>query len=361
MSIRKSIKFFYKKLLINIFSIIYKKPTKFITSKNFLITKFKNKKGSVSKYKIFNEKNVNVFSDDLYNVSVYRNNSLITNLSLQLNNKGTKQNSKKNYLIKNGTPKIKREIKGPILILSQGASGYNYFHWFFDILPKIYIVKKKFNLNYFNYFYLPKIKFEYQRKTLNFLKIPSRKILNSKSIKHFYSNEIVICEHPYFKKKKWWDNYKKIPDWIVSENLKNFKKSKKIKNKYFKKIYIDRSDTSHPHNQVANMKEIYEILRKYNFKIIKLAQIGFDEQVNIFNNADLILAPHGAGLKNLIYCRKKTIIIEIKEKNFTKNYLYKHLSKICGLKHFEISSKKYINKKMFIDRSTILKLIKKYE
>ena len=122
MSIPKSIKFFYKKLLINIFSIIYKKPTKFITSKNFLITKFRNKKGSVSKYKIFNEKNVNVFSDDLYNVSVYRNNSLITNLSLQLNNKGTKQNSKKNYLIKNGTPKIKREIKGPILILSQGAS-----------------------------------------------------------------------------------------------------------------------------------------------------------------------------------------------------------------------------------------------
>ena len=227
MSIRKSIKFFYKKLLINIFSIIYKKPTKFITSKNFLVTKFKNKKGSVSKYKIFTEKNVNVFSDDLYNISIYKKNSLITNLSLQLDSKGTKQSSKKNYLIRNGTPKIKREIKGPILILSQGASGYNYFHWFFDILPKIYIVKKKFNLNYFNYFYLPKIKFQYQRKTLNFLKIPTRKILNSKSIKHFYSNEIVICEHPYFKKKKWWDNYKKIPDWIVSENLKNVKKIKK--------------------------------------------------------------------------------------------------------------------------------------
>ena len=145
MSIPKSIKFFYKKLLINIFSIIYKKPAKFITSKNFLITKFKNKKGSVSKYKIFTEKNVNVFSDDLYNISIYKKNSLITNLSLQLDNKGTKQSSKKNFLIKNGTPKIKREIKGPILILSQGASGYNYFHWFFDILPKIYIVKKKFN------------------------------------------------------------------------------------------------------------------------------------------------------------------------------------------------------------------------
>ena len=99
MSIPKSIKFFYKKLLINIFSIIYKKPTKFITSKNFLIAKFKNKKGSLSKYKIFNEKNVNVFSDDLYNISIYRNNSLITNLSLQLNNKGTKQKFKKKFIL----------------------------------------------------------------------------------------------------------------------------------------------------------------------------------------------------------------------------------------------------------------------
>ena len=361
MSIRKSIKSFYKKLLINIFSIIYKKPSKFITSKSFLITKFKNKKGFVSKYKIFNEKNVNIFSDDLYNVSVYKDKSLISNLSLQLNTKGTKQNIKKNFVIENGTPKIKKKIKGPILILSQGASGYNYFHWFFDILPKIYIIKKKFNLNYFNYFYLPKIKFEYQRKTLNFLKIPSRKILSSKSIKHFYTNEIVICEHPYFKNKKWWSNYEKIPDWIVSENLKNFKKKRKAKNKYSKKIYIDRSDTSHPHNQVANIKEIYGILKKYNFKIIKLAKISFNEQINIFNNANLILAPHGAGLKNLIYCKKKTVIIELKEKNFTRNRLYNHLSKICELKHFEISSKKYVNNKMYIDRNIILKFIKKYE
>ena len=108
MSIRKSIKFFYKKLLINIFSIIYKKPAKFITSKNFLITKFKNKKGSVSKYKIFTEKNVNVFSDDLYNISFYKKNSLITNLSLQLDNKGTKQSSKKKFSHKKWNSKKKK-------------------------------------------------------------------------------------------------------------------------------------------------------------------------------------------------------------------------------------------------------------
>ena len=120
MSIRKLLKLFYKKLLINIFSTIYKKPSKYITSKNFLITEFKNKKGPKSKYKIFNEKKVNVFSDDLYNLSVYRDNALITNLSLQLDSKGTKQNSKKNCIIKNGTPKIKKYITFLYFVIHMG-------------------------------------------------------------------------------------------------------------------------------------------------------------------------------------------------------------------------------------------------
>tara|TARA_Y100001958_G_C21241025_1_gene568763 strand:- start:1762 stop:2853 length:1092 start_codon:yes stop_codon:yes gene_type:complete len=363
MSIRKSIKYYYKKLIIKIFSIIYKKPSKFITSKNFYVTKIKNNKGLTSTYKIFKENKVNVFSDDLYNISIFRNDTLISNCSLQLDVKGNKKNKKENYVFKNGTPKIKRNIKGPVLILSQGASGYNYFHWFFDILPKIYIVKKKYNLNYFNYLYLPKIKFDYQKQTLNILKIPIKKILDSKKNKHFYSDEIVTCEHPYFKKSKWWDNYTNIPDWIVNENLKNFKKNQ-IKNnsaKIYKKIYIDRSDTTHPHNQISNIKEIYKILKKYNFKIIKLAHISFNNQIKLFNNAKIIIAPHGAGLKNLIYCKKKTVIIELKEKSFSKNHLYQHLSKICELKHFTICSKKYANRRMFIDKSMILNILKKYE
>ena len=42
-----------------------------------------------------------------------------------------------NETLRTGTPKILK-INGTVLVLEQGASGFNnYSHWFMDILPKI--------------------------------------------------------------------------------------------------------------------------------------------------------------------------------------------------------------------------------
>ena len=229
------------------------------------------------------------------------------------------------------------------------------------MLPKIYIINKIYDLDYFNFFYLPEIKFEYQIKTLRILKIPKEKILSSKKIKFFNTDEIIFCEHPYFKKKFWWNNYKTIPDWIVNLNVKKFKTPSKKNKLNYKKIFIDRGDTNHPHNQIFNIDEIYKIIKHHNFKIIKLAKKNFNYQINIFRNTEIILAPHGSGLKNIIYCKKKTKIIELKEKKFSNNYLYQRLSRICKLNHISINSKKYVKNKMFIDTNYLSKILKKYE
>ena len=42
----------------------------------------------------------------------------------------------------------------------------------------------------------------------------------------------------------------------------------------------------------------------------------FIDQVKIFNSAKLIVAMHGAGLTNLLFCKNKTKVIEI-----TKNFV----------------------------------------
>ncbi len=361
MSIRKSLRFCYKKILISLFQYIYPKPTKFFKSKNYKYIKINNGKDKRCNYKIYKENNVRVYTDDLYNLSVIKNNSLISNLSIQLDQKGIKKNINENEIFKKGTPKFKRKIKGPILVAAQGASGYNYFHWFFDILPKIYLINKIYDLNYFNFFYLPEIKFDYQIQSLNKLKIPQKKILSSKKIKFFNTDEVILTEHPYFKKNFWWDNYKSIPKWIINFNIKKFKSIPKKSFKKNKKIFIDRTDTKHPHNQISNIKEIYKLIKKNKFKIVKLAEKKFSDQINIFKNANTILAPHGAGLKNIIYCKKKTTIIELKEKKFMNNFLYQHLSKLCDLGYTSINSKKYVKNKMFIDTNYLKKILKKYE
>ena len=36
-----------------------------------------------------------------------------------------------------------KKFSGTVLNLAQGGSGNNYFHFFFDIIPKIYLIQKK--------------------------------------------------------------------------------------------------------------------------------------------------------------------------------------------------------------------------
>ena len=48
-----------------------------------------------------------------------------------------------NIVLKIGTPRIQKRIKGSVFsLLSGGAAKTNYFHWLFEILPKLEILNK---------------------------------------------------------------------------------------------------------------------------------------------------------------------------------------------------------------------------
>ena len=63
--------------------------------------------------------------------------------------------------------------------LTQGASGHkNYFHWLYDILPKINICSKNYDLRKIDYFYLSKLE-KYQKSSLEILGYDNIKIIDS--------------------------------------------------------------------------------------------------------------------------------------------------------------------------------------
>ena len=69
----------------------------------------------------------------------------------------------KNLVLKNGTPNVKKHIKGNVLsLLSGGAATNNFTHWFTDVVPRIILFKKKFNLKKIDKFYVPSVKFKFQ-------------------------------------------------------------------------------------------------------------------------------------------------------------------------------------------------------
>ncbi len=155
--------------------------------------------------------------------------------------------------------------------------------------------------------------------------------------------------------------------------LKNLLIPKNIKNED-KKIYVTREDSAY--RKIINEADIIPILRSKGYKVINPQLYSLDEQIRIFSQANIIVAPHGSNLANIIFCKPGTKIYEIGPE-FKKGYenffesRYKTLAEISNLKYFRFLSDtvqvenhsdlatKYIDKKILSNSNYYKNLIVK--
>ena len=57
---------------------------------------------------------------------------------------------------------------------------------------------------------------------------------------------------------------------------------------------------------------IYHLTEDGYPEIVMRPEYSLKEQISIFKNCNLVVGPHGAGLVNLIFCKRKTKVLEIK-------------------------------------------------
>mgnify|MGYP003705939975 CR=1 FL=1 len=347
---RNYIKNIYKEFIKLIFNILYGKIS--ISNQNSkIIKKFKIDKKNFDgkKYYIYVIKNGSVFTDNVQNVAAIGDNKLYGPSSFQhANDKLVSANF--NPVIKNGTTNFRKKYNGVILSLVQGASTENYFHWLLDILPKIKICTERYPVNKINYFYLGNL-VKSQQESLQYLGIKKKQLINSKLKKHITASKIIFISHPWYTKGKFHDQSYNLPKWIIKWIRKTFLRYKK-KFKISKKIYLDRSESKYPHCQIINHQQLQNFLSKKGFVSVKLSKLSFAKQIFMFWNAKFIIGAHGAAFTNLIFCKPKTKVIEIKPFGHPgKNY--QRISMINNLQYRSITSeKKYLkddNGDIFID------------
>jgi hypothetical protein len=328
------IKKIYKKFIINLFKFIYDNVQfdKKISLNSYYVKKIKINKILYFIYKIQDGR---VYSDQVSNVAYIKNNHILEGPSIQLRN-GIIVRSNKNTVLKSGTPRLINNVTGKILsLLSGGAGNYNYWHWLFDVIPRIFLYEKFYLLKNINKIIVPDIKEKFQYQTLILLGIKIKNCINSQVCRHIKFNELYVTSHPNLNSK-----LEKIPNWIILSLKKKFLKKKFLTSLFptFKNIYIDRSDSkSNVRNfrKIINEELIKIFLASRGFKIIRLSEYSFIEQVNIFYNANCIIGLHGAGFANIVFCKKKAVILEIKSN--TTGDIIKNLAIFNKLKYIGIS------------------------
>ncbi|MDC3099641.1 glycosyltransferase family 61 protein [Candidatus Pelagibacter sp.] len=350
----------YRSVRSRVFLSVYGKISVSKNPPNCKISKIKKKKelkSSNYNYNIFKIKNGRVFTDNIENVSILSNDKLLDKFSYQQVN-GSIVNSRHNQVVKFGIPKFLKKFKGSIAVLAQGASGYNnYSHFLFDIIPKIKLLSEGINIKKINYFYFSKLN-KYQKEIIKIIGLEKKKIIDSDKFRHVQCDQLIGVTHPNYFKGTISDAHSKMPKWIIFYLKKKLISNIKTKVS-FNRIFIDRSDSKLPHCKLINNTEIKNFLISKGFKVLKLSKFNFKKQISYFENAKVIIGPHGAGFANLTFCKKNTEVIEIKPLDHP-NKVYKRICKINKLKYKLIKLKKIKNNKtgdMFLNKKILNKYI----
>lgn len=199
----------------------------------------------------------------------------------------------------------------------------NYYHWLINWIPRLFlyeslglnckiIVNSEFSKSQFD---ILKTIFPWVREDLIIIN-KNNFLYRTLYIPNFFLNPI---HSPNF--------ISKLRQRIFSLYYKD------IVNAMFpKKILISRNDAKF--RKIINEDELFEKLKPMGFQKIRLRELSFIEQINLFYHAKVILAPHGAGLANLVFCNSQPDVIEIMNDAYTK--VFWSLGFLCGSRKYNV-------------------------
>jgi hypothetical protein len=210
------------------------------------------------------------------------------------------------------------------VIASPGAQCY--YHWMFQILPRLKILK---DLQIpFDALYIEPLTCSFQLETLAKIGLAHKKIVFAKPDTHINADVLlipsIVVKEPNIA----------FPEWVIEFLRSEFLDRTFIeKFKDFKKIYISRNKAAS--RRIVNEQELIQSLSKQGFITIYSEHYSLMEQAALIHNADVIISPHGSGLSNLVFAHKGASVIEIfNQHGFNK--LFYHLAQAVGLKHLAV-------------------------
>ncbi|MDQ2104094.1 glycosyltransferase family 61 protein [Azospirillum isscasi] len=97
-----------------------------------------------------------------------------------------------------------------------------------------------------------------------------------------------------------------------------------------RRIYIHRLRS--PKRRLMNEAAVMERLAAAGYETLDLDGMALADQMRAFAEATHVVAPHGAGLTNLVFCRPGTMVCELQMDCYT-NWLFRRLANLRGLEY----------------------------
>ncbi|XGV86209.1 MAG: glycosyltransferase 61 family protein [Limnothrix sp. BL-A-16] len=217
----------------------------------------------------------------------------------------------------------KQKFAGTLAVLSIRYSN-NYCHWMFDFVARAGLLNQ-FGSGWdsFDAFLLDPIQSNFQAETIAALRIPESKIIQNSTGTHLQADRLIVPSP-----LKHWPVFDKATCALIKSLFLRNEDPEEIKSSLPKYLYLSRSEARY--RRVLNDEQVQEFLKKLGFVSISLSKLSVYQQANLLAGAEVVVAPHGAGLTNLVFCQPGTKVLEIFPHRYRQQY-YWALANQCGL------------------------------
>ena len=197
----------------------------------------------------------------------------------------------------------------------------NPWHIWIDVISKFRLIEKRWSTDFTKYCYVLANESKYLEKCIKEL-FPEVKVLVMPKNETWQFKHLLV---PSASNSK---------DGVITPHLaswlRHFKGRPELKDvKPHRKIVVLRPGAKT--RRITNSDELLLALK--GWETVDLAKMTIREQMKTFAEATHIVAAHGAGLVNLLWCNPGTKVIEIQDPKMIHKKVYPVLSHHLGLEH----------------------------
>lgn len=189
-------------------------------------------------------------------------------------------------------------VGGTVLSLTTRGTAGNYYHFLYDAIARYGIFREA----------MPEIEVDavvvphqvrYQRELLQLIGVEAP-LLQPRTGHSYKADRLLVPSTP--------NQDLDAPPWTVAWLRAHLPAQPRASTP--RRLYLSRGNRPNTRRYVEEAELVSE-LEPRGFTVLDPGGLSVQEQIDTFNGAEIVLAPHGAGLTNITFCQPGTHVIEM--------------------------------------------------
>jgi capsular polysaccharide biosynthesis protein len=198
-----------------------------------------------------------------------------------------------------------------------------YFHWVVESLPRLRLLEP--HLDALDGVFVPAAMEPAMRESLSLMGLRPEQLIGLDQASHYQPEQLLVPGYCAGLNLPQW-----VPGYLRGKVLGARERAGPGR-----RVYVSRNDADK--RRVLNEPELAAVLAVRGFEILQLRDLGFRAQAELFDSCEAIVAPHGAGLVNAVFCRPGTQLLELVPSPSVQPHVFHSVASASGCEYWYLA------------------------